>query len=557
VADANIRVDVGLLDKLVNLVGELVLARNQVLQFTATRRDPAFLHTTQRLNQITTELQEGVMKTRMQPIGNILNKFPRQVRDLAVACGKQVHLTIEGEETELDKTLLEAIKDPLTHLVRNAIDHGVETPQERLASGKLAEGRLSLHAFHEGGQVNIEIADDGRGVDPERIRAKALERGLISRDQSARLGERELLQLIFLPGFSTAEKVTNVSGRGVGMDVVKTNIEKIGGAVDMVSRPGQGATVKIKIPLTLAIIPALIVTSGGDRYAIPQVNLLELVRLGGDKAKRGFELIHGTPVYRLRGNLLPLVFLHKELRVEPNIPLAEKGPLHIAVLQAGDRPFGLVVEAINDTEEIVVKPLSKHLKGIPLFAGATIMGDGRVSLILDVMGLAQRAGVVSDVRRKPVEPSALAGSGRPVQTLVLFRFSDGRRMAVPLALVTRLEEFPTAAVEKTSGQEVVQYGEQILPLVRLEETFPTGSEETSIESDSMQVLVFSAHGRSIGLVVDRILDIVETTDEVQLGTRRQGVYGSVVLQQRVTDLLDVRAVLRLADPTFYDQPVLA
>ena len=413
--DANIRVDVGLLDRLVNLVGELVLARNQVLQFTATRRDPAFLQTTQRLNQITTELQEGVMKTRMQPIGNILNKFPRQVRDLAVACGKQVRLTVEGEETELDKTLLEAIKDPLIHLVRNAVDHGIEPPEERLAAGKPPEGRLALHAFHEGGQVNIEIADDGRGIDPERVRRKALERGLVPRDHAARMGERELMQLIFLPGFSTAEKVTNVSGRGVGMDVVKTNIEKIGGAVDVVSRPGQGATVKIKIPLTLAIIPALIVGGGGDRYAIPQVNLLELVRLDGEKAKRGIEHIHGVPVYRLRGNLLPLVFLHKELRVEPKGP-SESGPVHVAVLQAGERPFGLVVEAVHDTEEIVVKPLSKHLKGIPLFAGATIMGDGRVSLILDILGLAQRAGVVSEVRGRKGGDRPCSRFGGPAGT---------------------------------------------------------------------------------------------------------------------------------------------
>jgi two-component system, chemotaxis family, sensor kinase CheA len=557
VADANIRVDVGLLDKLVNLVGELVLARNQVLQFTTTRLDPAFLHTTQRLNQITTELQEGVMKTRMQPIGNILNKFPRQVRDLAVCCGKQVLLTVEGEETELDKTLLEAIKDPLTHLVRNAVDHGIETPQERRAAGKPAEGRLSLHAFHEGGQVNIEIADDGRGIDPERIRVKALERGLISREQGSRMSERELLQMIFLPGFSTAEKVTNVSGRGVGMDVVKTNIEKIGGAVDVVSRPGQGAAVKIKIPLTLAIIPALIVTTGGDRYAIPQVNLLELVRLSGEKAKRGFEQIHGVPVYRLRGNLLPLVFLNKELRVEPNTPFSETGPLHIAVLQAGDRPFGLVVEAINDTEEIVVKPLSRHLKGIPLFAGATIMGDGRVSLILDVLRLAQRAGVVTEVRaRKPAEAPALAANSRPVQTLVLFRLGDGRRMAVPLSKVARLEEFPSAAVEETAGQEVVQYGERILPLVRLEQVFPGAAADAPPASDSVQVLVFSAHGRSTGLVVGRILDVVETADDVQPGPRRRGVLGSVVLQQRVTDLLDVGAVLGAADPTFFEPAVL-
>src|SRR5208337_4773315 len=311
--DSNIRVDVSLLDKLMNLVGELVLARNQILQFSTTQQDPAFLSTSQRLNLITTELQEGVMKTRMQPIGNIWSKFPRVVRDLATSCGKQVNIEMEGKETELDKTIIESIKDPLTHLVRNAVDHGVETPERRLASGKSPEGHLLLRAFHEGGQVNIEISDDGAGIDLERVKQKALEKGLITPDQAARLSDRELLNLLFLPGFSTAEKVTNVSGRGVGLDVVKTNIEKIGGTVDIQNRVGHGTTVKIKIPLTLAIIPALVVTSGGDRYAIPQVSLLELVRLEGEQARKGIEMIHGAPVYRLRGKLLPLAYLDQQL----------------------------------------------------------------------------------------------------------------------------------------------------------------------------------------------------------------------------------------------------
>ena len=313
VADTTIRVDVHLLDKLMNLVGELVLARNQILQFTSTQEDSSFVATSQRLNLITTELQEGVMKTRMQPIGNIWSKFPRVVRDVALACGKQVRVEMEGRDTELDKTIIEAIKDPLTHVVRNAVDHGVESPEKRIAAGKPAEGRLFMRAFHEGGQVNIEISDDGGGIDPEKLRQKALQRGLVHPDQLARMGEREILNLIFLPGFSTAEKVTNVSGRGVGMDVVKTNIEKIGGAVDIHSKVGVGTTLKIKIPLTLAIIPALVVTSRGERYAIPQVSLLELVRLEGDQAKRSIESIHGAPVYRLRGNLLPLVHLSREL----------------------------------------------------------------------------------------------------------------------------------------------------------------------------------------------------------------------------------------------------
>ena len=317
VSDSSIRVDVGLLDKLMTLVGELVLARNQVMQFSTSQENPAFLGTVQRLNLLTTELQAGVMKTRMQPISNIWSKFPRVVRDLAVACGKQARLEMEGQETELDKTIIEAIRDPLTHLVRNAIDHGIETPAERLARGKPAEGRLALHAFHEGGKVIIEIADDGGGIDPQRVRAKAIQANLLTPEQADRMNDRELVNLVFLAGFSTADKVTQFSGRGVGMDVVRTNVEKIGGSVAIESRPGQGTTVKMKIPLTLAIIPALTITSAGDRYAIPQVSLLELVRLEGEQAQRGIELIHQAPVYRLRGNLLPLVYLSNQLHVPP------------------------------------------------------------------------------------------------------------------------------------------------------------------------------------------------------------------------------------------------
>src|ERR1039458_10132227 len=314
-SDSTIRVDVCLLDQLMNLVGELVLARNQVLQFTNSSEENGLLATSQRLNLITTELQEGVMKTRMQPIGNIWSKFPRTVRDVALGCGKQVRIEMEGKETELDKTIIEAIKDPLTHLVQNAVDHGIESPELRVAAGKPVEGLLSLRAFHEGGQVNIEISDDGAGLNREKIVNKAVQKGLMSAEQAARLSDREASNLIFLAGFSTAEIVTNVSGRGVGMDVVKTNIEKIGGTVDVQSKPGQGSTVRMKIPLTLAIIPALIVTSAGDRYAIPQVSLLELVRLEGEQARKGIEFVHGAPVHRLRGHLLPLVYLNRELKV--------------------------------------------------------------------------------------------------------------------------------------------------------------------------------------------------------------------------------------------------
>ena len=399
-SDSTIRVDVGLLDKVMNLVGELVLARNQVLQFANRMKDTSFLAASQHLNLITTELQAGVMKTRMQPIGNIWSQFPRTVRDVALGCGKEVGIEMEGKETELDKTIIEAIKDPLTHLVRNSVDHGIELPEERVKAGKDRTGRLILRAFHEGGQVNIEISDDGAGLNVERLRKKAVERAVITAEQATRMTDREIFNLIFLPGFSTAEKVTNVSGRGVGMDVVKTNVEKIGGTVDLQSTPGRGTTVRVKIPLTLAIIPALVVTCGGDRYAIPQVSLLELVRLEADEVAKSIELVHGAPVYRLRGRLLPLVYLNQELKLAADARPAKEqdGAVNIVVLQADERQFGLVVDQINDTEEIVVKPLRKQLKTVKTFAGSSIMGDGKVALILDVLGLAQRASVVTETR---------------------------------------------------------------------------------------------------------------------------------------------------------------
>ena len=551
VSDSTIRVDVGLLDKLMNRVGELVLARNQILQFTSAINDAALLSTTQRLNLITTELQEGVMKTRMQPIGNIWSKFPRVVRDLALQCGKQVRIEMDGRETELDKTIVEAIKDPLTHLVRNAVDHGIEAPPGRLAAGKPAEGCLRLRAFHEGGQVNIEISDDGGGLNLERIRQKAVERGLLTADQAARLSDREAAQLIFAPGFSTAAKVTNVSGRGVGMDVVKTNVEKIGGTVDVQSRLGHGTTVKLKIPLTLAIIPALIVTCDGDRYAIPQVSLLELVRLEGEQARQGIERLHGAPVYRLRGQLLPIVYLRKELELSSN-PAGEAAGgdvLNIVVLRADERQFGLVVDAINDTEEIVVKPLSQQLKGIPVYAGATIMGDGRVALILDVLGTAQRAHVVSEVRDRGLTDHAARAAEHDDsrQTLLILELGE-RRLALPIALVSRLEEISRDQIEQSDQQEVVQYRGEIMPLVRLGQILGIPTQESP--DQPLQVVVYTEGGRSFGLVVDRIADIVETTVQATRKTQSGDLLASAVIQQRVTDLLNLPSIIRRADPTF-------
>lgn len=549
ITDTSIRVDVGLLDKLMNLVGELVLARNQILQYGATAKDTAFVGTTQRLNLITTELQEGVMKTRMQPIGNIWSKLPRVVRDLAVTCGKQASIELEGADTELDRSIIEAIKDPLTHVVRNAVDHGIEPADKRVAAGKPANGTLKLRAFHEGGKVNIEISDDGGGIDPAKVRDKALSRGLITPDRASRMSERELLSLIFLPGFSTAEKVSAVSGRGVGMDVVKTNVEKIGGTVDIQSAVGKGTSLRIKIPLTLAIIPALVVTSRGDRYAIPQVNLLELVRLDAEQAKRGIEHIQGAPVHRLRGHLLPLVRLDAAL--ETSARDEADGELYIVVLQADDRQFGLVVDEVLDTEEIVVKPLGKELKALTVYAGATIMGDGRVALILDVLGIAQRSNVINALRERALRESA--GDARDVgeqkEAMLLFSLESGDRMALPLEMVARLEEFQPRVVERVGACHVVQYRGQIMPLLPLDEIL-SGAASTASDDGAMQVIVTQQGGLTVGLVVKEILDIVEETITVRTNTgMRSGVLGAAVLQGRVTELLDVGAALRRVAPS--------
>jgi len=535
-----IRVDVGLLDKLMNRVGELVLARNQILQFTSTQQDTKFLSTAQRLNLITTELQEGVMKTRMQPIGTVWNKLPRAVRDIALGCGKQVEIEMAGADTELDKTIIEAIKGPLTHIIRNSIDHGIEAPELRLACGKRAVGMLNLRASHEGGQVIIEIADDGGGIQTELVKQKAIAFGKIKAEEAERLTERELLDLVFLPGVSTAEKVTKLSGRGVGMDVVKTNIEKIGGTIELKSKPEHGTTIRIKIPLTLAIIPALIVISGGERFAIPQASLVELVRVEADSQERRLEMVHGTPVYRLRGSLLPLVFLNRLLKMPGR---AAEESVSIVVLQAGDRQFGLVVDDINDTEEIVVKPLSKQFKALACFAGATIMGDGRVALILDVMGLAQMSRVVREKREgsqlTESHSEASSNSAEGQNSWLLFRAGLRGRMAIPLSAVARLEEFSSSVIEYSAGRNVIQYRGQIMPLYTVAEVIGAPPPELS---DPLQVIVHSTDGASIGLIVDEILDIAEEHVAIENSSRPQAICGSAVIQQCVTDVFDMAAL---------------
>ena len=543
VAEASIRVDVDLLDTLMRQVGELVLSRNQIVRQAGLLDDVDLLRASQRLNLIASELQEGVMKTRMQPIDHLWSKLPRVVRDLGAACGKQVSLEMVGRETELDRTLLEAVKDPLTHLVRNAVDHGLEAPDRRVAAGKAAEGMLTLRAFHEGGQVVVEVTDDGAGIDPEKIRAKALEKGLRRPEQLAQMSAAELLQLVFAPGFSTAAAVTNVSGRGVGMDVVKTNIEAIGGAIEIESVLGRGTTCRLRIPLTLAIVASLTIECAGDRYAIPQVSLQELVSLDAERAARSIETVGGAEVYRLRGSLLPLVRLSQVLDVTAE---RQDGHVVIAVLQADGRRFGLVVDRVLNTEEIVVKPLSTRLKSIGVYSGATILGDGQVALILDVQALAKNA-LRADALEREQDTALDTAADREAERVLLAGVGDGRDVAIPLSMVTRLEQVPASTVERVGSREVIQYRGEILPLLRL------GHHLRTVAGDSREhllLVVYSSGGRSVALVVDQVRDIVDGA-QVRSDIDDQGLVGSAVIRDRVVELLDVRAAILAADPRFY------
>jgi two-component system chemotaxis sensor kinase CheA len=545
VADQAIRVDVDLLDGLMNLVGELVLARNQLVRGVMEVGDATLVRSAQRLGMITSELQEGIMKTRMQPIDHIWSKLPRVVRDLSNSLGKQVQLVMEGKETELDRSLLEAVKDPLTHLVRNAVDHGIQEPDIRVASGKTPEGTLTLRAFHEGGHVAVEVADDGAGMDVNRIAAKAVEKGLLRADQIAGMDKREIMAMVFQPGFSTAAKVTNVSGRGVGMDVVKTNIEGIGGTVSVDSTLGEGTVWRLNIPLTLAIIQALTVDCGDQRYVIPQVAVLELVFIDGQNTK--IEYASGAPVYRLRGKLLPLVRLDRAL----GLGVGGDQGVYIMVLQSDGRRFGLVVDRVLNTEEVVVKALNSRFKEIGMYAGATILGDGKVGLILDVSSLARRSHLAQDSERENVVGSSRGSGATGSGERLLVTAVGDRRVAIPLDTVTRLEEFPRDRIEHAGSREVVQYRGQILPLVRLSHLLGAYSEET--EGDTVSVVVYSEGGRSVALVVDRIVDIAENSTTARRDAEEDGLIGTAVIQQRVTELLDVRRAILAADPNFYTE----
>lgn len=557
-SDGKIRVDVALLDRLMNLVGELVLARNQLQKAVGELAGSTLNAPTQRLNLVTAEIQEAVMKTRMQPIGNVWNRFPRLARDIARSAGKVVRLRLEGGHTELDKTIIEGIQDPLTHLVRNAIDHGLETAEQRTAKGKPPEGTIFLQAFHEGGMVNIEVSDDGAGIDLARVRKRAAEQKLVSHERASTMSDREAMELLFLPGFSTAQKITTLSGRGVGMDVVRTNIEKIGGSVDVQTRPGLGTAVRIKIPLTLAIIPALIVTSGGARYAIPQASLLEVVRLEPEQVAREVETVQGASVFRLRGKLLPLAFLRAEL-AEGEARATPDEAISIVVLQADDRSYGLVVDEIRDTEEIVVKPIWKRLKNLGCYAGATVMGDGAVALILDAIGLGQRVGVVGDSRQRTVAHEETRAEPKEAEELVLLcRIGAEGRLAIPLSKVARLEEVERSRIEMVGGRAVTQYRGAILRVIDVESALEerrSKPRESRLPADellptAMPVVVYAHEDRTIGLAVDAILDILSTPVSLQTRGSRAGVLGSMVIQDRITEFLNVEEVIRRVDPTF-------
>ena len=542
--EGSIRVDVGLLDELVDLAGELVLARNQLSQFAATSDNRALLNTIQKLSMITSELQEGVMQTRMQPISTIWGKFPRLVRDLALRCEKDIRLEQFGEDTELDRTLLEAIRDPLTHLIRNAVDHGVEPPAVRQRHGKPRQGYVQLRAYHESGQVHMEITDDGGGIDLQRVRQRALDRGLISTQQAGVISDHELSQLIFLPGFSTAEQVTAVSGRGVGMDVVRTNVEQVGGSIELQNRPGLGTTVRITIPLTLAIIPALIVTCQTESFAIPQVGVLELLSFPAETAAQAIEWVHDTPVYRLRGQLLPIVHLAEVLQFPPATNADRR--VQLVVLQNGGRPFGLVVDEVINTQEIVVKPMGRLLQGIPVFVGATILGDGTVALILDATGLSRQAGLPPSqapaTDRTIVPADNACGMSRPV---VLCEIAAGRRIAIRLENVERLEEFSAVRLEQSAGQPAVQYGGEVMPLIDAVAILETGDAASAFNDDTVRLVVGRGETGSVGLIVSRILDIVDCPQGTQVrADEYHCVTESVVIADRITDVIDWNAVLQ-------------
>lgn len=542
VANQSLRVNVDVLENLMTMVSELVLTRNQLLQILRVQKDSDFTTPLQRLNHVVSDLQEGVMKTRMQPVGTAWAKLPRIIRDISIELGKKIDLDMRGQDTELDRQVLDMIKDPLTHMVRNSADHGVETPAERLNAGKPETGRILLNAYHEGGHIIIEITDDGKGLPTEKIRKKIVSSGLASQAEADALTPQQIHQYIFRAGLSTADKVTSVSGRGVGMDVVKTNIEKIGGAIELKSVEGKGSTFNIKIPLTLAIVSALIVEAGGQRFAVPQLSVRELVMTSADGDNR-IEMIKGTPVFRLRDHLLPLVSLRDVLKMPERDGSARKNQ-YIVVTEVGAFMFGVIVDRVYDTEEIVVKPVARVLKDIEEFSGNTILGDGSVIMILDPGGIARTAANVDTTEALNDSRKVNVDSILKKTPLLLFAAGDRAPKAVPLELVSRLEEIKLENVEMANGRHVVQYRNQLMPLVPFHDGMSIG------DVGRKPVVVFSEGDRSMGLVVDEIIDIMEEHIDVQI-VGRGGLLGSTIIDGKATDVIDVAHFLGLGGLDWY------
>ncbi|QDU78421.1 Chemotaxis protein CheA [Polystyrenella longa] len=545
VADLSIRVNVDVLDSLMNLVGELVLTRNQLLQLARTEEESKYSHSISHLNRVTTDLQEGVMKTRMQPIGNAWSKLPRLVRDLCQITGRHIDLEMSGSETELDRTVLDAIKDPLTHMVRNSADHGIELPEVRRDSGKPETGTINLNAYHEGGHVIISIEDDGAGINTDRVLQKAIQNELVTEAEAAKMTQSEILPMIFHPGFSTAEKVSSVSGRGVGMDVVKTAIEQIGGTVDLATNLGKGTTVRIKIPLTLAIISALVVESGGECFAIPQLGVVELVRLEAEDRQK-IERIHQHEVFRLRDRLLPLVYLSDTLELDR--ALTDEDDIYIVVVQVGENQLGLIVSEVFDTEEIVVKPMGSLLKDVAIYQGTTILGDGRVIMILDVAGIASE---FNGLQKSPQDHSNAENEfdqSNDTTSLLLFDPGNQTTMAVPLSLVARLEEFPRESIERSGNRLIVQYRGDLLPLQPV-------SEMDILEKgpDPQPVIVFSEGDCSMGLLVNEIKDILNERLDIRMQSQREGVLGTAIVNNCATDIIDTQYYISSIVPHWYDR----
>ncbi len=600
---SSLRVNVGLLDTLMNLAGELVLSRNQLLQGINSSNQKATELSSQRIDMITSELQEAIMRTRMQPIANILNKFTRVVRDLSHQLGKTIDLIIEGKDVELDKTILESINDPLTHLIRNSVDHGIETPMEREQMGKHPTGKIILKAFHEAGQVNIVISDDGKGLNPTKIANAAVEKNLISEQQVSEMSDKQKMELIFLPGFSLAKEVTDVSGRGVGMDVVVTNISNLGGIIELDSVPGEGTDIQIKLPLTLAIIPSQITSVGNERYAVPQVNLNELLRIPAAQVKEKIEKVGDAAVVRLRGELLPLLNLADMLGIEKtysdpviteelperrqniadrrckqhiitedgviiespdnNAEFPERSErdrryhaasaINIAVVSAGAFKYGLVVDKLHDSEEIVVKPVGRHLKKCTAYAGATIMGDGKVALILDISNLAQMAelSAVSEAGQMARAAEEAAAAGKDKAALLTFKNSESEYFAAPLNIVERIERIESTAIEQIGNNKVVQYRGGALPLYELSQVAEFKPLETK---DQHEVIVFKIKDRELGLMVTTPIDALEVTLDIDESTLKQpAISGSMIINHHTTLLVDIFEMVKILNPGWFKE----